>query len=416
MISRNRKPRIAILLAHYLPGYRAGGPIRSIANLVQALGDEFEFRIITSDHDLESKVPYSNVIADTWVPVGKAQVIYLSARGRSLPSFLRLLRSLDYEVLYLNSFYARSFSMLPIILQRLHMIPKRPTLLAPRGEFSPGALALKPKRKASYITLAKIMKIYRDVIWQASTELEADDIRRALPNSARGRLTVAGNIPTGSDPARHTSPLTILTASDIAAGSSAHEFLSRDKPSGRLNIVFLSRIARKKNLAAALSFLDGLRGQVYFDIYGPIEDQAYWFECQRTIDQLPANVRVRHCGAIQHDAIMNTLSAYDLFLLPTLGENYGHVIHEALLAGCPVLISNRTPWRNLEALGIGWDLPLEDPEQFRTVLQYCLDMDSATYRPLSQRAYQYGANISSDATILEQNRQMLNHMVALASS
>lgn len=113
---------------------------------------------------------------------------------------------------------------------------------------------------------------------------------------------------------------------------------------------------------------------------------------------------------------MNTLSAYDLFLLPTLGENYGHVIHEALLAGCPVLISNRTPWRNLEALGIGWDLPLEDPEQFRTVLQYCLDMDSATYRPLSQRAYQYGANISSDATILEQNRQMLNHMVALASS
>ena len=57
-------------------------------------------------------------------------------------------------------------------------------------------------------------------------------------------------------------------------------------------------------------------------------------------------------------------ATHDLLILPTQGENHGYVIQEALLSGCPVLISDRTPWRGLAALGVGADLPLEQPERF----------------------------------------------------
>ena len=37
------KKTILCFVDHYLPGYKAGGPIQSIVNLVENLGDEFEF-------------------------------------------------------------------------------------------------------------------------------------------------------------------------------------------------------------------------------------------------------------------------------------------------------------------------------------------------------------------------------------
>ncbi len=43
---------------YYLPGYRAGGPIRTLANTVAQLGEEFSFRIITLNHDSGVDTPY----------------------------------------------------------------------------------------------------------------------------------------------------------------------------------------------------------------------------------------------------------------------------------------------------------------------------------------------------------------------
>lgn len=412
----NHKPRILILIGHYLPGHRSGGPLRSISNLVEVLGDEFDFRIITSDHDLGSDKPYSSVLADTWLPVGKAQVMYLSSKGRSLLTMFRLLRSLDYDVLYLNSLFARRFSMLPIMLQKLRLIPRRPTLLAPRGEFSEGALTLKPKRKALYLKISTSLGLYRDIVWHASSQYEAEDIRHALPLSDQTTLIVANplSIEANAHSSRDFTKILVASGTPGVVQSLPDGGCFRSKIPGQLDVAFLSRVARMKNLDAALLYLCDLSGQVRFDIYGPIEDIAYWEHCRRLIAQLPANVKVTYCGEVQHEAVVDTLSGYHLLLLPTLGENFGHVIHEALSAGCPVLISDRTPWRDLETLGVGWDLPLEEPQRFRAVLQRCVDMDAETHRALSQRAQQYGTQCGTDPAVVEQNRSMLSYMVSLA--
>ena len=62
-----------------------------------------------------------------------------------------------------------------------------------------------------------------------------------------------------------------------------------------------------------------------------------------------------------------------------MGENYGHAIIESLLADVPVLITDRTPWRNLEAEGLGLDAVLGDKRTFVDYLTKIAEMDYAEY-------------------------------------
>ena len=39
--------KILIIMGRYLPGYKDAGPVRSIKNLEDRLGEEYDFRILT---------------------------------------------------------------------------------------------------------------------------------------------------------------------------------------------------------------------------------------------------------------------------------------------------------------------------------------------------------------------------------
>jgi len=127
---------------------------------------------------------------------------------------------------------------------------------------------------------------------------------------------------------------------------------------------------------------------------------------------LPSNIKVQYCNVVRHDQVVSVMAEYDLFFLPTLGENFGHVILEALCAGCPVLVSDQTPWRGLEEKGVGWDLPLDRPELFQSVLQKCVEMNQEEHAKWSRRAWEYGIQITQDDKVVEQNRQLFYYTAA----
>jgi glycosyltransferase involved in cell wall biosynthesis len=77
---------------------------------------------------------------------------------------------------------------------------------------------------------------------------------------------------------------------------------------------------------------------------------------------------------------------YHLFVLPTLGENYGHVIYEALSAGDPVLISDQTPWRNLIEMKAGWDLSLNEKNKFKAAIREAGSWNQEEYDEWSKNA------------------------------
>lgn len=68
--------KILILMGRYLPGHKDGGPLRTIINVTEALGDEYEFYIGCLDRDHGDKEPYSNIRRNEWNQVGKAKVWY----------------------------------------------------------------------------------------------------------------------------------------------------------------------------------------------------------------------------------------------------------------------------------------------------------------------------------------------------
>src|SRR5689334_11117306 len=111
------------LIGFYLPGFKGGGPTRSIANLISAIGSEFNFKVITLDRDYRATSPYPDIPSHKWVAYGRAEVMYLKPGWDGLLEMFRLLRSMErHDVLYLNSFFSRRFSMLPIILRRLCLV------------------------------------------------------------------------------------------------------------------------------------------------------------------------------------------------------------------------------------------------------------------------------------------------------
>lgn len=380
------RPVIFVCAAHYLPAFKAGGPIQTLANMVERLGSEFDFRIMTGDRDLYENTPLPGVVPGRWTTVGRATVRYLSRAEQSLGSVVKAINSAQYDVLYLNSFFGRAYTVRPLVARRLGLTLRRPVVLAPRGEFSRGALAIKQFKKLSFIRFVRAMGLYRDVIWQASSDDEAADIVRVL--GPQRRVVVAPNV----------APLT-----DKSGGNVRWKYRRAGEP---LRVCFLSRISAKKNLAYALDVVRRMKVPVHFDIFGPVEDSSYWQKCEQLIRTVREPVSVSYRGVIEHERVGETIGAYDLFLFPTLGENFGHVILESLLAGTPVLIANTTPWRELAIRGVGWDVPLDSIDVFVSIIERVSNMEVAEYRKWRERAHAFGWARCNDSSSLEANRRL----------
>ena len=167
-----------------------------------------------------------------------------------------------------------------------------------------------------------------------------------------------------------------------------------------------------KNLDGALRILHDVQGNVQFDIYGTCEDRPYWTECEALLAALPPNVVARYKGAVRPGEVKEMLSQYDLLFLPTKGENYGHVIVEALSAGCPVLISDRTPWKELERKRVGWDIPLQNPAAFVDAIERLIRMPSEGFSSMAPHIHKFVQEEIGSSRSLEQNRELFRKALA----
>ena len=373
--------RILTFVPNYFPGYMSGGIARTILNTTDWLGDEFEFLIATRDRDLGADAPYADVASAQWNRLGKSSVRYLQPRELSMSSLADFVNRTPFDILHLNSFFDPVFTIRLLLLMRMGRIRPAHVVLSPRGEFVAGPLALKYAKKKTYIVLSRLMGFYRKVRWHASGSHEAEGIASAMgvPEDA---IRLAVDLPVKQAPA--------------AVGASP--------PGERLRIVFLSRITREKNLDGALRILQKVRTPVSFDIVGPQEDPAYWRECDALIAAMPPQIEVNYRGSVTPDKVFETLSNYDIFLFPSLGENYAHVIAESISVGTRVLVSRFTPWRDLDADGVGWDLDLSDTQAFVEVIEDAARQTPSDRMKLRDRARHAAAIRLSNPAALEQNR------------
>jgi glycosyltransferase involved in cell wall biosynthesis len=363
----------------YLPGYKAGGPIQACHNIVETLKDRYQFFIFTADRDLGDKVPYHTVPSDQWVSDDPhVKIWYASPSFVTKKNLWKLLREVRPDIVYFNSMYSYKFTLLPLwLLLSTHFCGK--IILAPRGMLHSGALQQKMFKKNIFLRVFKVSGWHKRIYFQATDDQELQDILFYFGKSARA--TLVSDIPNLYD----------------------KPWQGIKKVAGELKCVFISRIEPKKNL---LFFLESLKAldhalRVSLDIFGAEDSAAYSDSCRSLAAGLGKNIQVQFLGPLPNQQVYPTLLQYHIFVLTTLGENFGYAIMEALSAGRPVLISDQTPWRGLKEKKRGWDLPLARPELFEKAVQDAVAFDQAQFDQWSQNAWQYAHDYGQNLNLAE---------------
>lgn len=351
------KKKLLIFVDWYEPGYKGGGPIRSIANFVENMHGYYELFVFTSDRDHGDTGPYTDVVLDEWVSQSHSNVYYASCKSLSWRKIVAIINGITPDFVYVNSMYSLYFAIYPMLMKRLKLFDAK-LVLAPRGMLQEGALVFKKKKKLLFLKTLNLLGVPKMVTGHATDEQEKADILQLLPS---------------------------VKTVEVISNFSAKVITRPEYPDKQLNqvrAVFVSRISAKKNLQFLLSILLKLEPHIQFvlTIGGEVEDVNYWEECMQLVAKMPSNVRVDPIGPVRNADVAGLLQKHHIFVLPTLGENFGHAIFEALAVGRPVLISDKTPWRELERQKAGWDLSLTETKKIELVIEKVAAMEEDTFR------------------------------------
>ena len=373
------KKKILITIDWFLPGTKSGGPVRSYANMLDHLGAYFDFYVIARDTDFLSDAAYKGIQSNAWNTINDhTQIYYFSKEALNKKNLKALLDNTEFDVAYINGIYSWYFSILPVMLLK----NRRNILVSARGMLNPQAFSVKPFKKKVFLTIANIFKLYKGVTFHATNKEEAAHIKAIMGH--KNEVKIAANL----------------------ARKMESEIISKRVLTGPLKLVNVARISVEKGTLKMIESLKTVETELILDIYGPIYDHDYWGKCQKAIAQLPNNVTVNHKGFIESDLVLDTIKTYDFFVLLSEGENFGHAILEALSVGCPVIISDKTPWRDLVSKGIGWDLNINDSKEISNIFEYISRINQDKYNEMAKRAFKFAKHFSEDEQLLNQNKNL----------
>jgi glycosyltransferase involved in cell wall biosynthesis len=359
--------RLLLFIDWFLPGYKAGGQISSCANIIYALKDEpWQIYVVTRDRDLDDSAAYPGIKVNEWNTLqDNTKVMYLSPGNVKYKVIRDLLKEVQPNTIYFNSMFSWSFTLLPLwVIKRMQMANK--IVLAPRGMLQKGALQFKSSKKKLVLAILHYSGVLNGVLFHATDEVELADIKENIQGMPQVKLVY--DFPGMQQP--------------------AYEHI--EKKVGSLRCLFVSRVVGKKNLLYLLQRLGETSKEISLTIVGPVEDREYWKQCLQQIDILPLNCNINYKGAVPNTELSAIYREHHVFVLPTLGENFGHVIFDSFLNGRPVIISDQTPWRELAGKKAGFDINLADREVFVKEIEYMADMDTVEFNSWGMHAWQFG--------------------------
>lgn len=343
--------KILVISNIFLPGVNGGGPIKSLKNLLDFMINDNNFFVLTKSRDIGCKERYKDIEVNKWIKKDNYLVKYVDLV--STINLVKDIQRLKPDVVYINSFFSQSSISTYFLINFFKNIK---FIVAPRGELNQNALSLKRTKKKIFIKTIKSSKLLNNVEFHATSLEEKKDIQKYFPNNV---ITLISNLPSKT-----------IEKNRVI-----------NKKQNSLKIVSISRVSKMKNIFFGIELLKEIKsGIVTYDIYGPIEDEDYYEQCISIISNLPSNINVNFKGSISNDDVPRKLAEYDLFFSPTLGENYGHSIIEAIQQKVPVLISDNTPWRNLDDKHVGKDINLNDKSSFVNYIIHLLEMDNNEYK------------------------------------
>ncbi|TXH25187.1 MAG: hypothetical protein E6Q99_06100, partial [Elusimicrobia bacterium] len=94
-------PRVLAFIDWYKPYFKAGGPVRSMVNLVEHLGTRVQFHIVTGDRDYPATTNEAQVPTDQWTTADAGEQVYhASPAQRTRQVWQRLIHQERWDVVY----------------------------------------------------------------------------------------------------------------------------------------------------------------------------------------------------------------------------------------------------------------------------------------------------------------------------
>ena len=353
--------KVLVFIDWYLPAIKAGGPISSIANMVDLLFEEAEFYIITGNKDLNSKHNLEGVFCNKWQKVGFAKVMYLDNDSGEVLKFKNIVQNINPDVIYVNGVFSKYFSIIPCYL----FSSSFPLIINPRGMFGEEALKIKKIKKYLFLKFANMFSFYKNVHWHVSNKKEYSHLSSNI--KLNQSYTIAPNI------------------------SRKIQFKKKSKLKGILRVCICGRLTKIKNIEFAINIFKKVDFKCEIKIIGFIEDQIYYKKLVNEAKILPENIDISFKGHLDYSDLDEEVLNSDLLISTSLNENYGHSIVEALAVGTPVLISEFCPWNRLSESNAGFRIPLKE-NLFLEKLKFFNEMKNEDYNKYNLGAREYFEN------------------------
>lgn len=200
-------------------------------------------------------------------------------------------------------------------------------VISPRGMLAGVALAFSPMKKRAVGLMCQDRNLRAAALFHATAMEELEDIR------AYGMTQPVAVVPNGID----IPPLFPAA------------------PSPRRRLITLGRVHPKKGLDRLISAWAQVASRFPewdLEIIGPDQnDYRSVLEAQaRDLGVL----RLRFRDALHGAEKRTAMGTANLFILPSLSENFGITVAESLALSVPVIATRGTPWAGLEVQSCGW--------------------------------------------------------------
>ncbi|MEO8960697.1 MAG: glycosyltransferase [Ginsengibacter sp.] len=366
--------KIFITIPWFLPAFRAGGPIQSVANLVKEYQDGVEYYIFCGDTDLNG-AELEDIETDKWIKYNDHTHVWYAGPENISDALVKQVEQRKPAILFIIGMFSWHFNIVPMMF--CNGVRK---ILSTRGMLHPGALSQKKWKKKTYLRLFKLLEYHYKVAFHATDKDEANYIRKYFGHA---KIFVASNFP------NKISFLPLIP-----------------KDSGKLILLTIALISPMKNILKVMEALASVTGEIEYHIFGPIKDEEYWDRCREKMKLLPPNINVFYHREIEPHRVREALLEAHVFILPSKSENFGHSIYEALSAGRPVITSNYTPWNNLSEANAGKNVSIEGITELVDAIHFFAEMDYDTMQTWSRGAHNY-AEKSVDIEMIKKQYDLM---------
>jgi glycosyltransferase involved in cell wall biosynthesis len=353
------KPSVLHVIKDLKPS--SGGPTRSAPVLMDELFEEkINLSLVTFSRKGEAILLPMNSGIKSYIVGGFWDLMRsLNFLGKNKITLKYLLKNID--ILHIHGLWSYQTSILAII----SIMSDIKLVIHPRGMLSKSAINSKKYKKRLALLLYQRFILKRASLIYVTSRDEYNDVLEfsqsdkiiMVPNNGRRKLS--------------------------------KDFKSLNQNSNNTyNFLFISRLHPLKGLDNLLIAFKNLKqSNWHLTIAGP-GSIKYLRKLHTTCKRFEISQNVTFLPEVNDEQKNLLYQKHDVFVLPSLTENYGIVVEEALFAQMPVITTTGTPWKDLNKLKCGWcvgTLPID----IYKALTEVINMDKQQLKKMGYRGRTY---------------------------